>query len=549
MLPCLCAEVAKNTIVKIALSAFFAGIVLCTFWPSYALPLVSISVLAAMAVFKKRGAAGRVVFYVLLALAAGILRYYVAMPVFNPADVAFYNDMAGAVTLEGTIVAEPDVRADCAYYVLGAERLGTGGYVLNVNGNVLIKLARYPVLAFGEKLKLKGKLQNPPVFEGFTYAEGLAKNGIWSVMYRPLIIGRAAGTSVDGWTAVLGLKGIISSRMKEIFPEPAAGIAAGVLLGLRSSISTSTMDDFNATGLTHILAISGYNITLIISIFGFFLGRSGRRSRFAFSSVGIIFFVLLTGMSASVIRAAVMGWFVLLALFSGRRSSGVQTLLLSAAAMIAVNPRILLYDMSFQLSFLATLGILLYVPVLEEKAVFLEKVPAFARESLTVTLAAQVFTVPLMLWRFGRLSLIAPLTNILFLPLIPEIMLFSAAAIVSSFMWLPVTGLLSASTWALSKLLVEGVGFAADLPFASLKTEDFPVWAVFGYYAVALAAAIVLRKPRLARYSVPPSVPPCGTVSSHRREKRMTRPELLSSVRGPVFPAGGPACPAGGSRR
>jgi competence protein ComEC len=513
---------AKNSLLKIAVIVFFGGIAVCALLPDYALHWAVFLVPFTVVCFLRRDIGFfRIALIFLLAFLAGLFRYQIAMPEFGPADVAFYRDMVGTTSLEGMIVAEPDIRSDSAYYVVGAERISADGMSLAVSGNVLVKMSRYPEYDYGDRLKLNGRLQSPPVLEGFSYADGLAKNGIWAVMYRPQVSAKPGSGRIDGWVAVFSLKDVISSRIKEIFPEPAAAIAAGVLLGSRSSIPAKTMDDFNATGLTHILAISGYNITLIISIFGFLLGKSGRKSRFIFSTTGIVFFVLLTGMSASVIRAAVMGWFVLLSLFSGRKSSGVQTLLLSAAAMIMVNPRIMLYDMSFQLSFLATLGILLYVPVLEEKATFLERVPAFARESLTVTLAAQVFTVPLMLWRFGRLSLISPLTNIIFLPLIPAIMLFSAVGLASSFLFLPLTGIFSALNWVLSKLLVEGVGFAAALPFASLKTEDFPEWAVLIYYLTALGVAILLRRPRLARYSLPGSVPPGARPSSSRRGTRM----------------------------
>ena len=520
---------ANNRILKIAVVMFFGGVALCALFPYFALSVAAFLVpISVFCLLKRKGPFFGIALIFVLALICGVLRYFVAIPQFGPADAAFYNDLEGAVYLEGMIAAEPDVRSDSIYYVLGAKSIEVDGLSFEVTGNVLVKMSRYPEYFYGDRLKLRGRLQSPPVFEGFSYADGLAKNGIWAVMYRPYVVLRVEFGRIDGWVAVFGLKDIISSRIKDVFPEPGAAISAGVLLGARSSIPVKMMDDFNATGLTHILAISGYNITLIISIFGFLLGKSGRRSRFLFSTGGILFFVLLTGMSASVIRAAVMGWFVLLALFSGRKSSGVQTLLLSAAAMILVNPRILLFDMSFQLSFLATLGILLFVPIFEERVSFFKKVPAFARESLTVTLAAQVFTMPLMLWRFGRLSLISPLTNILFLPLIPAIMLFSAAGIASSFLFLPFTGLFSALTWVLCRLLADGVGFAADLPFASLKTEDFPAWAVFTYYVAALCAAIFFHKPRLARYSLPGSVPPCTRLASFQSGKRMKQLLCLS---------------------
>lgn len=519
----------RSRLIKTGVVAFFAGVTLATFSTDAAMQGMVMFLAGAAGILPwRRYGVVRTVLIIAAFFAVGIIRYLSAVPGFGSEDVAFYRDMEGIVVLEGVVAGEPDVRSDSTYYVVGARKLEAGGVHVAVRGNVLVKMSRYPGFVYGDGLRLKGRLQSPPVIEGFTYGEGLAKNGIWTVMYRPAVSGTAKAAAVDGWTAVLGLKGLISARTREVFAEPAAAIAAGVLLGLRSSIPSETMEDFNATGLTHILAISGYNITLIISIFGLLLGKSGRKSRFWFSTAGVVFFVLITGMSASVIRAAVMGWFTLLSGFSGRKSSGVQTLLLSGAAMVAVNPRILLYDMSFQLSFLATLGILLYVPILEEKAGFLRKVPAFARESLTVTLAAQVFTVPLMLWRFGRLSLISPLTNIVFLPLIPAIMLFSAAGIVSSFLIPPAADVIAAANWVLCRILVDGVGFAAALPFASLKTEDFPVWAVFAYYALSLGFAIFFRRPRSARYSLPHPVPACARLSSCRPETRTTRPLPLS---------------------
>jgi competence protein ComEC len=492
----------RSLYVRTGLISFLAGIAAGAFVVHGIFLLMCIGfLLAGFAGWKVLHGIRRIILVVgLAAFLAGTGRFLVSVPVFGPADIAFYRDTNVMLTVEGMVGAEPDVRPDFIYLVLGAEKIYYSQSVITVRGNLLLKLQRYPQYVYGDRLKVSGRVVSPPVLEGFSYADRLAKDGIYAVMYRPAVAVLKRGILPDGWDAVFGLKSFISARINEVFSEPAASLTAGVLLGLRRSIPADVNDSFNRTGLTHILAISGYNITLLISVFGMFLKQAVRRTRFWGSLGGIMVFVLLTGMSASVIRAAVMGGLVLLSLFCGRKSSGVQALIVSAALMSLVNPRILLFDMSFQLSFLATLGILLFMPVIEERVVFLKKLPAWMGEGLGVTLAAQVFTTPLILYSFGRVSLISPLTNIVFLPLIPFIMFFSFFAIVSSLLWLPVTALLAGITWVLCMVLVCGVGAAADLPLASLDIKNFPLWAMLGSFGLAAAARIILsRKPRSGR--------------------------------------------------
>ncbi len=442
---------------------------------------------------------GKLLFFIgAVSFTFGIARFLSTVPDFNVSDIGFYRDTKVKLEVEGPVGAEPDMRSDFTYIVINAEKVIYGKRTIPTHGNLLLKLPRYPEYGYGDYLRVTGLVRSPPVLEGYSYADSLAKNDIFAVMYNAnVVLMRRADMS--GWSALFDLKSAINSRINELFGEPVAGIIAGILLGLRRSIPDQIMNDFNRTGLTHILAISGYNITLLISIFGIFLKTAGRKMRFYASAGGIIFFVLLTGMSASVIRAAVMGGFVLFSVFSGRRAAGMQNLILSAALMVMASPRILLFDMSFQLSFLATLGILLFVPVFEEKVSFFNKMPAFVAEGLSVTLAAQILTFPLILYSFGRFSLISPFTNIIFLPMVPMMMFLAFLSIACSFLFLPVTPLVSGVTWVFHKLFIDGVGMSAALPYASLNFASFPLWLMIICYLIITAAVIALRKPRLAR--------------------------------------------------
>jgi competence protein ComEC len=308
------------------------------------------------------------------------------------------------------------------------------------------------------------------------------------------VTGRGCGR--PEWGVIYEFKNLINNRINVLFTEPAASLVSGLLLGIPRNIPAEVINNFNRTGLTHIVAISGYNITLIISVFGIFLKPFGRRSRFWLSMGGIFIFVILTGMSSSVIRAAIMGALVLVSLISGRRSSGIHSLLISAAVMSLANPRILLFDISFQLSFLATLGILLFMPMVTP---YFEKFKKFGRyifEALAVTLSAQVFTVPLILFRYGLISVIAPLTNLIFLPLVPLIMFFAFLAIIVSVLIPYLTIIISGIAFILCELLIKGVKFFAELPMASLNITSFSIWMMIVYYAAVLIAFILFRRPR-----------------------------------------------------
>lgn len=411
-----------------------------------------------------------------------LLQPWLAVPVFGVDDAAYYRDLADKVHFVGEVTGEPDVRSDAQNLIVDARRIFLPG-PKGVHGKVMVKARRYPEFLYGDVLNITCKLQTPPVFEKFSYAALLAKDDIFALCTQPAIKPAANPDQpffpnfLQGfWKGVFIFKSLMIRKINELYSEPAASLVAGILIGQRRSIPQQILDDFNTAGLTHVLAISGYNVSMMIAVFGYLCQGAGRRWRYAGMFGGVMGLVVLTGFSASVLRAAWMGCIALLAQALGRKGSALHLLLVSAVIMVVMSPRMMLVDLSFQLSFLSTLGILVFMPkieALEQKLMalprfaWISKIPPFMREGFCVTMAAQVFTTPLLFYQFGRFSLIAPVANIFVLPLVPWIMLFSFCGLAVSFLILPLGRLLSFGAYVLVMVMLFFVHLFARIPYAA----------------------------------------------------------------------------------
>lgn len=502
----------RSKLMKLFLCCFFAGVMVgsvLVWWMAF------VAIMAAFVVLMVR----RGPFFAMICLIAmliGFFRIIVSFPSFGSGDLGFYRDIGGAIRLQGVVTAQPEIRNDAQYIILEARSISFRDDI-EVSGKVLLKLDRFPEYDYGDVLELYGLLGKPAEFDSFSYADYLAKDGIFVVMYGPRVKLLEKDGFVSGWRLLYAIKSFVSRRIQTLFTEPGSGIVLGLLLGLRSSIPQEILDNFQRSGLTHILAISGYNITLLITIVGAFLKSGSRRLRFAATWMAIAFFALLTGLSASVVRASIMGALAVFTLFQGRKADGILILLLSGFFMVLVSPRILVWDVSFQLSFVSTLGLMMIMPVWEKH---LQKMPPLLAEGLPVTLAATIFTTPVALYHFGTFSVISPLANLIFLPFIPLIMFFSFLALASSILLLPITFLWVGAAWVLLSVFLWGVQITASIPLAYLKISDFPWWAAAVYYFVVMKI-ILSRTPRSepsgSNYPARASLP----LSTEKCEKRM----------------------------
>lgn len=252
-----------------------------------------------------------------------------------------------------------------------------------------------------------------------------------------------------------------------VLPEPHASLLTGLLTGGRSGLPQNLSNDFRTAGLSHIVAISGFNITIILTFLSSLLFFLPLKRRFWPLAIGITLFVIFVGASASVVRAGIMGILGLIAIQADRTAKPRQLILWTAFLMSMWNPLSLWYDAGFQLSFLATIGIAeLGGPL---KRLFRFAPESFGiRESLAATIAAEIATLPVSMLLFRQISLVAPLSNLLVAPLIPLTMLIGFIATLFGALYQPLGLLISTIAWGLLSLIIEIVHISASIPFAAI---------------------------------------------------------------------------------
>lgn len=451
---------------------------------------------------------------ILLLLATlGAGRLLLSLPRLPPDALARYNDV-GPVLIEGTVVAPPDERDTHTRLRLRAEHLTLpDGYEVPVRGLALVRLPRYPTFSYGDRLQVTGLLETPPEFADFSYRQYLARQGIFSYVRRAeaIRVGRATVNPIQA--ALLAFRRRAQAVIGWILHDPAASLLTGILLGVEGGIPKDVSEAFAATGTTHIVAISGFNIAIISGIFyGLFRRLLGPRRAVWPSIGGVVLYTLLVGASASVVRAAIMGILYLLGRHLGRPTYVPASLAAAAFGMTLINP-LILWDVGFQLSFAATLGLVLYADRFQRWAVRLlsqvvsedhaRRSMGFLSDALLVTLAAQIATLPLTLYTFRRLSLVSILTNFLVLPAQPGVMVWGGLATMAGMLWLPLGRVLGWVAWLFLTWTIESVRWTARIPYAWLdigRMTAGEMWALYGLIGAITAGADPQIRTRLRAF-------------------------------------------------
>lgn len=442
----------------------------------FALPLAfgAVGLAAAVLALKTRRFPG----LMLASAALGVWRIAASPLVPPPDDIAA---LAGkSIKAEGTVVSFPVNKGDTQKVVVELSADGR-------RGQTLVSLSPYPSLRPGDQVRVSGRLQQPAQFDGFDYRAYLARDGIHSVLYRAKL--DVTGRNPSLTSRLYDVRQTFQRRLQELFPEPSAGFLLGILFGERAGMPEELQTAFQRTGTTHVLALSGYNISILIAVIVRLLGR--RPAVLWLSFVFIAAFVLMVGPDAPVLRAALMGSFLLLGQMFGRPQVAALACLVTGAAMLAWNPWSLRYDLGFDLSFMATLGILRFEPAVRER---LTKLPALLREPLSATVAASLPTAPLIALSFGTVSLISPVANVVIVPLIPYLML--AGFMISSLGLLsPVAATPPAAIagWFVDRLLGT-IGWLSELPLASVQLEHAKPLLAGITLAVCVVAMFRLRR-------------------------------------------------------
>ncbi len=398
-----------------------------------------------------------------LAALCGVLRLgsQPPQPCHSPADLAFYNQEEGRsapqMVVDGYVASYPIVMEGSQRLDIEVESLVIDGGRERVDGRLRLQTGNVYRFGFGESVRVRGQLTEPPVFEGFDYRAYLARKQIHSLMLRPRVEplpGMLRGGVLLQF--VYGLRQRGESLLNRLLPEPYAALANGMILGIEAGIPQELYEKFNLTGASHVIVISGSNVALVTGVLmALGVRLFGRRGAFFPAIGGLALYTLLVGGDAAVMRAALMGGLFAGATVLGRQSTALVSLAAACWAMTLWNP-LMLWDVGFQLSSAATVGLILIGPamtdgfnaflrktvralrrrnaapeVLQAEFLMPRSVSDLVRDGLLMTVAASATTFPMIVYYFGRLSLVSLLTNLLIAPVQPWIMIFGGLGLIA----------------------------------------------------------------------------------------------------------------------
>lgn len=378
----------------------------------------------------------------------------------------FTPELDGAVgervTIEGSVIREPDIRDTFTQLTTKTEV-----------GVVLVRTDRFTEVTYGDTIRATGKITLPEKFETdtgrtFNYPMYLRAHGVTHVMSFAQIEVVTHGKGNWLVAQLLNLKHWFIRGIERALPEPESALLGGLLLGEKRGLGEDLTESFRRAGVIHIIVLSGYNVALVINTVREGLQRVLPRN-IALGSAGVValLFMLMTGASETAVRATLMALVVLLAKALYRPADGLRILLVVAAGMAVWNPYLVLFDLSYQLSVLATLGLVTlshhfipYLTWLRSKSLI---------EIVSTTLATQVAVFPLLIFSIGQVSVVSLLSNILVLVVVPYAMLagFFSALVASASTALAFP--LSALTYLLLTYIIRVSEFLGSLPFASVN--------------------------------------------------------------------------------
>lgn len=354
--------------------------------------------------------------------------------------------------------------------------------LVDFSGNILLYTPLYPEYYYGDVLQISGKIYQPEKLTGdagriFAYDKYLAKDDIFGTSFRPTI--KKIDQRKNLTFYIYQARYYFWQNLNDYLVEPASSLAKAMFLSPQREISAELWDFFAKVGVSHMISISGSHMVIIIWLLQSFLIAIGfsRKSAWGYLVIFLLFYLYLIGFISPAVRSAFMAMILLSGPFVGRQTDSIYSLVLAADILVALNPYIILYDIGFQLSFLAVLG-LIYYSRFFNRILFFIPTSFKLREVSAMTLAAQVFTWPITIYNFGIFSIVAPLANFLILPLLPAVLVLSMVLSVFGF-WPQLATAISWPLFLLLKIIVEISQYLSKIPCAFVYIPGFDIGYLF----------------------------------------------------------------------
>ncbi|RLG10982.1 hypothetical protein DRN69_08330 [Candidatus Pacearchaeota archaeon] len=403
-----------------------------------------------------------VLILVLLSLFLGGYRYFVVFRELK--DTAIIKE--AQINIKAPIIAETVLKEN---------------YQRIIIPKIVIYTDRYPRYHYGDIINIKGKVKPFPDFRSYS---SIIVSGRMSY---PLIELLSPAKFSLRKTALL-IKNKITSSLQKIIPEPKSSLLISLMFGAKNNLMSVLEEQIRKCGLSHVIVASGLHLSIIVKALSGFLNIlcMSNSLNFVFSFFFILSFAFMAGLTPSIIRAAIMAFLLILSRFSFRLYNSFNALLLAAVIMIWLNPLVLFWDLGFQLSFLATAGIIFLYPIWKESEFwqqdFFNKKGQIIKETVLSTFSALTFVIPWVIFKMQVFSLVAPITNLLILPLVPLVMAGGAMVAVSSLLFYPLGLFLGALLNLILAYFLKVISLFSSLPWSQIYISSILHWFIIPYY-------------------------------------------------------------------
>ncbi len=404
------------------------------------------------------------------------------------------------IIAEGVLVGEPDMREKNVKLTvsLRSVQLSSTSPSIPVHENILVTVPLYPEFAYGDKVKVETTLVVPQAIESedgrtFDYVGYLRVRDIWYIGDRPFVRFESGNQGSALYATLFKIKNTFTSALNRALPQPESSLMVGLLIGAKQALGKDLLAEFSRAGVSHVVVLSGYNIAIVAESIMAILAFLPAFTAFIVGCVSIVLFTILSGGGASGIRAAIM---VLVALFAkkvNREYHADRAFGVAVVGMLLWNPLLLVFDPSFQLSILATIGIIFVSPYIEP---YMQKVTERygLREIVSSTLATQIVVLPFLIYNTGILSLVSLPTNILILGTIPLTMLLGFVTGAVGLFSLYLSFIPALPSYALLWYQLTVVHLGATLPFGAVDLPAFSFWILIFVYVLIGFGLYYLKK-------------------------------------------------------